>query len=148
MKKIKILILFLSFLCFVTSTFSGNCLLDYFGLVYYIFLLITIHEFGHVFGCLITKSKIISITIFGIEISDKFNISKNLSCNVKFVGNKHKKLIYLFGIIFTILSYILILMCYLYYKISIVYLITSTLILIFNFLPLKNSDIMNLFARK
>lgn len=149
MKVLKPIILLASLISFVLGFIFESIWFSVGAIPFAYFIYFAFHEFGHVVACLITKTKVNYVDICGYIFSNKFEISNKIELfgKVNFEKGNYSKLIYFFGILFSLLLSGAVITLYILQYTNFVYLITICVLLTITLLPLPGSDIIKLFKR-
>lgn len=148
-------VIFISIFFFVLSFKYPKKLYLIFSIPFICFIVCIIHELGHVFGCIFTKSQIKEVKIVFFKVSKEeisFLNKVILGGSVCFSASSSRKskIIYMFGPIFSVILLIGSIIIYLitFNKLLIAWIIISILSVIFMLLPIKGSDIYNILKKE
>lgn len=121
-----------------------------FGIPSIFFFYYVLHELGHVLGCIIVKTKIVSVEIFGFKFFEKFEITEfvTLFGKVEYKKTPKYKTILFFGLFVSLLIVIIFALLFVFKLIPLEIFITISLLFVFLLIPFKNSDIVRLFKKE
>lgn len=150
MRVLKVLLLIASLAAFVLGFIFGKIYLYFCAIPFLAFLFIAIHECGHVIGCLLVKTKVNSVETFGFVFYKPFEISKNISFfgKVNFDKTEKDKVVFIFGIITSLIVTAVSIILFVFNLLNIVYFITICLCMVAILIPYKGSDVWKVFSKK
>lgn len=151
MKVFKVVFYCASLFSFILSFIDNSLYLNILGVPFQILLLVSFHEFGHVFTCILTHTKINCIEVLGFKIENgKFFVTKELSLfgRVNFNQSEHRVLILMAGLFSSLIASLFFVALYCFGLLPIIYLIVALLFLFGVLLPVKESDMYKILKAK